>query len=70
MNLNDWEVENFSNLMSELERVNIRTNNDDKRMWTMDPSKYISCNSYFEFLVNNPKGQVFHHLHHCGFARF
>lgn len=39
--------------MSELDRVNISFNSNDRRIWTTDSSGYFSCKSYFEFLVDD-----------------
>lgn len=47
--------------MSELDRVNISFNSNDRRIWTIDSSGYFSCKSYFEFLVDDSNDQFFNH---------
>lgn len=69
-NLNVWEVEEFSSLMLVLEGVTIRTNSNDRMLWTNDSSRYFFCKSYFEFLVDNHNEQVFDILHQCGQVLF
>ena len=58
-NLNDREVPNLLELLSLLERVNICSYFQDRRIWLGDASEVFSCKSAFSRLIDDESIQVF-----------
>ena len=57
-NLNDREVPNLLELLYLLERVNICSYTDDRRIWLGDASVVFSCKSAFSHLIDDESIQV------------
>lgn len=53
INLNDWQVEDFTSMLLELEEVEIRVDYSNRRIWTNNSSVCLTCKSYFEILEDN-----------------